>query len=515
MPNHLRNASVRRTWYLMHRWMEGTIYDDISHPFHKDHDSRGRYVEIEKRRPTTQWNLPAITATQVARKLMAGRHAPTFKQPDHPEFIQKVNDLIDESGFEEQMKLTIERGQAGASVLTYKFLKNLEGKLVLITDVYHAHECWANFNATKDLTNLRICRVTMGSYFIDHGLNYDNEGEKINPDGQYWFIKDLDTKEEIHYYPPPINGFRPDAQGEAKLHRITIGTFAAREHGLDGVPAHWFWNIGGGVCIFEKALKNVTAYDFLMSQMLLGTMLAATPHVVIKGSPVVQKGEDGKDIALSPAKYLQFQTGRKDDTVTIDGGDAKLLEPTGQGMAVGVDKVGRGVKKDAIEIIGLSRKDPDKVTTAMSGKGMETIEEEFMDLIMDLRTCWLKNGYLVVMRKIIKAAKKCNHPDFADVTDLMLKNLRMDYPQLHEMTPQEMQMFIQALAEGTDIGILDGADAHDLLEAQLDTTRNTSREEVKARVEKIRQDNLKSNTPQPAKSKAVAKTKAKTESKGS
>ncbi len=427
---------------------------------------------------------------------MSGRHAPTFKHSDSPETLEAVNALIKDTGLNQIMKQAIELGQVGAACITFKFLKNFEEELTLVTDVYRAQDCWPIFDATKELVRLRIAYIVYGSHFIQNGLNFDYEGAEINPNRHYWFVKDLTRNEEIHYFPVASNLYNPGKGEDEKLIQVADGGLGPYVHNLGFVPAHWFINGGGqfpyGDCTFKLALQNVVAYDYLVSQINLGCMASATPRVVIKGSPVCQKDDEGRDIPWDPTHYVQFEAERKDDTVTMGGGDAKLLEPTGQGMQVGIDKVGRQIKKDAAEQLCLSRKDPDKMTTAMSGKAIENIEEEFNDLIMDFRTCYLLNGYLPFVRKIARAAKLANHPLFAALTLDLLKGLGIDFPQLHEMSPQEFQVFMQALCDGAEAGILDGADAHDLLEAQLDTQRDTKRDEVKGRVEQFRQDNLKS-----------------------
>lgn len=504
-PNFVNQDPRRERLYVLDRWLDGTAYDDIKVPFHRDSTPTGGYVPMEKRAPASRYALPALVAKQISRKLMAGRHKPDVTH-DEDKVVVAMNKFIHQGDLDQQMMQTIQWGSVGSACMSFKLIKNVDQDVVLVTEVHRTRDLWPIFDATKELISLRIAYEVYGTHFIQMGVTKDVEGENIKNDLEYWFIRDLDRQKETHYQPmraPAWSPSIPEASlpEKAKLEPFEKGhALAPFTHGLGFVPAQWFLNLSGGnfpegACTYELALNSLVEYDYVMSQIGLGVKNASTPFTVIQGEVAGALDQEGKPIPRSPSRFLQFSTGRKDtEGISEDGGDAHLLEATGKGMSVGIKDYARSVKKDMIEMIAYSRKDPEKMTTAMSGRGMELVEEEFMDLVMEFRTCYLSNGYLKLLIKIGRAAIQIGHPFMKGITKEALKGLGMNFPQLHDMSAQEYQQFASALQVLAKAGILDGAEAHDLHSAQVDMPITSKREDATKRVDKI----LAMENPPPA-----------------
>lgn len=482
IPNWAKTNPRLKRLYIHDRWLDGTIYDDLAYEFHQDTRPPNQFILMHKRKPAGRWRLPRAAASQIARKLFAGRHAPILTH-QNPEVSKIMLALVREAKLISRMLQACQWGSVGSVLVTFKIAKDFNGVQRVATNVHRSRDCFPVFDLHQELKQVRIAYLVRGDWFLANGITTcvtDGSNarvvdeNKIKANSDYWFIKDLTREAEIYYQPirhydwNPVDG-KPDL-----VRKITEGELAPFEHELGFVPAQWFVNLSGGTfpdgaCTFEDALDNVVEYDYTMSQIGLGVKNSACPHVVMQGAPVQQRDMNGQLIPWTPSRYLQFPGLRKDiEGITEGGGDAKLLEPTGQGMAVGIKDYARQLKKDGIESIAMSRKDPDKVTTAMSGKGLELIEEEFYDLNHELRTSYGDEGYLPLAKKIARAAIIVDHPLAKELNEKEIEDTTLAWPQIHDMSAGEYQQFSAALSQGTEAGFLDINEAAELHKAQVD-----------------------------------------------
>lgn len=483
IPDWARSNPRLKRLYIHDRWLDGTIYDDLQNEFHQDTRPPNQFIPMHKRKPAGRWRLPRAAASQIARKLFAGRHAPDLTH-ENPEVVKKLLGLVREAKLVSRMLQACQWGSVGSALITFKITKDFTGVQRVVTNVHRSRDCFPVFDQHQELKSVRIAYLVRGDWFIANGITtcvFDaaNKSRKhddavVKPNEDYWFIKDLTREEEIHHQPIRSYDWNPISGKPELVRQITDGDLAPFKHNLKIVPAHWLVNLSGGsfpdgACTFEDALDNVIEYDYTMSQIGLGVKNSACPHVVMKGKPVQQRDQNGQLIPWSPSRYLQFEQERKDvEGITDGGGDAKLLEPTGQGMQVGIRDYCRQLKKDGIESIALSRKDPDKVTTAMSGKGIELIEEEFYDLMHELRTGYGDEGYLVLVKKIGHAAIAVDHPLAKDLSEEEINEVALAWPQVHDMSGNEYQQFTAGLSSGVESGFLDINEAAELHKAQID-----------------------------------------------
>lgn len=500
-PSYIKKSDRLIQLEIFDRYLDGKQYDHLSREFDEDQVpgySVPTYVPMRDRKPSIQYGLPKMVARAVARKLFAGRHAPSFVLEDDPEMVKEIVDLLKEASAESEMLETVTLGSVGSACMAFKFVKTPDSEEPqLALNTYRAKICFPEFDQLKELKKLRIAYLVTGAWFIDLGYAIDAHDEAVDAQKNYWFIEDLTRSEEIHYFPikesqwNPVDGLpEPGAifpernkEKKAELVRITEGDLKLVKHDLGIVPAQWFRNLFGGEfpngdSLFEPALDNLIIYDYGMSQLDLGIKNCAIPMVQIIGSPISPVGQDGQPIPRSPSRYIQFEPEFKG----MDGGStgkqgAELIEPTGEGMAVGITYYEK-IKKDMTQEIASSRKDPDKVTTAMSGKGMEMVEEEFSDLTMELRLNYGSNGYLKLVKKILRAAIKLKLSRFEGLTEKAIAKLELAWPDLHQMGPQEYMQFTQGLAQAQESGLLTQRQAADTHRGKVDVPGSVTGEKL-------------------------------------
>ena len=434
------------------RYLDGEIYDHFDYVFY-DEEVDGRYIKIKRRRPAVQFNLYAAVADQVARDLFAGFNAPVIQHPK--ENVRLFYDAIKEETeiLSHMIELT-NWATTGSSVATFKIVPfaasgGMKAKAVLTTR--RSKDCTPFFNELGELGTLRIHYVTSGSELLAQNIGFTWDGKPVKFDRSYWFVRDYGSDAEITYYPILETQWKPMDVRSERL--VPIESFGLPTE-LGFVPAHWFKRRTGkvrpydGRCLWESAIPNMIEFDYSMSMMGMGIRYNASPQIVIKGA-LQNADEDGHFIG-GPSRYLHFNPDHKDpeDGMSETGNGAELLEASGSGMKVGLEFYGPLLREIATIIICASRKDPNKLTTAMSAKGMEVLDKEYNNLIQEFRTVCGDNGYLKLLKKIGAACVICKHPlaVAAGITLEDLDGVALKWPPINPVGAQEFLYLCQGAA---------------------------------------------------------------------
>lgn len=469
---------------LMDMYLDGTIYDCLAHEYDKesaaaDGLSMPRQISMSERKPSTRLGAAKTAARNVARKLFAGRHAPSLICEEHPEAIVKIHKYLREGSVQKEMIGLVVRGSVGSVCGTFKNVE-ITNEIKLVFSTHRASECFPFFDPSKELEKLYLVREVKGAWFIAQGVTKTFNGADVEESLSYFYVRLLDKNREVFFKPILTVDWNPVKGPFSKLVEIADGPLAPTVHNLGFVQAQWFVNMSGGEfpdgdCLFEPALDNIVTYDYNLSQMDLGLKNAACPVTVLKGKLVQYTDEDGKPIPRPATRYLHFETGTKDpDGMAEEGGNASLLETTGQGFLADL-KLLELLKKNISEQISSSRKDPDKVTTAMSGAGIELIEEEFMDLVFELRTCYGEDGYLKLVKKMCLSGIRAGHRLLKGITKEIVEALDLGWPDLHDLSPQDYQQFTAGLLQAETGGVIDQQQAQDLHRAKIDVPMSNAR----------------------------------------
>lgn len=460
--------------------LQGEFYDHLEYSFEEASDSSGKYIPVHLRKPSVTFNIARMVASAIARKLFAGRHAPRILNVKNPKAAESVRSIAKEACLFSTMLHASILGSVGAVAATFKIVNSGSSKKITI-DCYPAMDCYPSFDEQKELKELRINYLVDGFDLMMSGAKVDYKGEQIDNTKMYWYVKDLTTDREIRYLPILENEYAPRDPQET----LVEDTDNCSKHDLGYVPAHWFVNLGGGkfpdgACTFDDAKKNMVKLDESMSLLGQGVDYNANPQVVLTGRLINQKDSSGNTIARGGTNHFQFEAEYDDGNVKTGAGKAELLEMTGQGISIGVKDFCSKLLKLMLLIISANRKDPDQVTTAMSGKAMEYLEAEFLDLVQEQRTSYGEEGSLRLLKKICLAAMKVEHPLAKGLKIEDIDGLSYLWPPLCELTATEVQQLVQGLVQavaGDKEGrgaILEEAKAAEYFESQVDLPETTT-----------------------------------------
>lgn len=430
------------------RYLDGEIYDHFDYVFY-DEEVNGAYVKIKRRRPSVRFNLYAALADQIGRECFAGYNAPVIQHPK--EKVRMALDALKEEteALSNMIELT-NWATTGSSVATFKVVAFGKDKAKAVMTNRRAKDCTPFFNELNELAKLRVHYVTSGSFLLSQQITWDYEGTPLKADRSYWFVRDYGAGYEETYYPIAERRWKPIDVNSDRL--VPINNIR-HTNDLDFVPSHWFRRRTGkirpydGRCVWEHAIPNIIEFDYSMSMMGAGVRYNASPQVVIKGK-ILNAGDDGRFIG-GPSRYLHFAADHKDpdDGLSQTGSDAHLLEATGNGMAVAIERYGPMLKEIATISICGSRKDPNKITTAMSAKGMEVLDKEYHNLIQEFRTVCGDNGYLKLLKKMGAACIISRHPLFKDITLEDLDGATLKWPPINPVGAQEFLYLCQGAAQ--------------------------------------------------------------------
>jgi hypothetical protein len=438
-------------------WLDGKFYDCIPTSF--DYEGEGNnYVKIHDRRPAIQHNLPKMIANVCSRKLFGGRHAPRLQhRKDNVRLA--VQAFIQELQLTSRMAEVIKRGSVG-SVLVLFQLREIENKIQTLIEVVKSRLVTPRFDAFGELKQVRLHYPTSATAFREIGLNVDCENKQLKDNERYWFIREIDQNYDCIYHPILEQKWNPVNGDNERYMKKAIEV----PNPLSFLPAVWFKNQPGGEhpegeCTFESALNNFIEYDYNYSQTGRGLFYHAAPQLCIKGELQNEGNEDEDDTSpfhppptAGPAHIIRLK-GDEKDTIggTVSGSDAFLIDTHAEGLKTSLEFTQK-LKHASLEQTSVARKDMESISGTMSGKAMELIDQEFLDLIQELRIQYCEFGYLPLLKKLCKAARIMKHPLLNNVSEVDIDGLTLQYPAMYTPDPQEFLYIVQALTLATGLG---------------------------------------------------------------
>lgn len=421
-----------RTFDQLDRMLDGTFYDHLMYDFYTEVRMVGddETIPLLERRPSSQYNLPNMLSRWSARKLWSGRHVPRIGHSDRG-ITKIVDQLIQTTNFYQMMHDATIMGSVGSVAITFNVDTSQEDPQVGFK-VWRAKYCTPEFDDFRNLVSLRVNYNVLGSSLMAKKVMRDARGEPIVPTQEYWFIRDYLPDREDTHVPPGIDDYNP-VMG---YHKYTPPAPVSVPHSLGFVPGVWIRNLGGsisldGVGTWEKAKNISIEIDYLLSQAARGTRYNCAPELVVVGEFA---GGSQSVSQRSPASYIHLRAGSKqEDGVAFGDGRAELLEMTGNGIKAAHELIDK-LRNMALEQIGGTRKDPEKLKGVMSGSAMQFMDEDSHDLVMDLRNPY-GGAALELMRKVYRAISGPGDP----------KGLRIDWPRLYQPTAEDLAHLIPGL----------------------------------------------------------------------
>ena len=424
-PEWVRYCARYSRLDLLDRCLDGTLYDVLPYSYYDERKTNGDPVPMKDRRPAAQFHLPQLVARSCARKLFSGRHIPRIRNADNPKLALEFEKNLTNWKLWEALIEAASRGSVGSVAVTFRVSEDQR----ISFSVWPSKYCTPTFDDMGQLAALRVAYVTTAAQLEAAGA------EGLNPTRMYWFVRDYLPTSEINYVPLEHDQWNPVgvniAEGIALTPREEI------THNFGFVPGVWFRNLAGGetpdgLCTWRPALENSIELDYDLSQSGRGVRYNCAPQLVVIGQLAGDTTDDDGVLHRGPADYLQFNAAHKtEDGETIGGGDAKLLEMDGAGTKAALDLTER-LRALALEQICASRKNPEQIKGVLSGRAMEYLDEDFNDLVMELRTAY---DPIELVGKVAMALGM----------DDLVGGLVSQWPRLYAPTVQDIALLIPAL----------------------------------------------------------------------
>ncbi len=448
-PSFVNAPSFRyRRLLALDLFLDGCLYDHLP-AFHVERGDGNIELRMFERRPSVKWNYPRMVSVATARKLFAGRQRPRITHDDE-ELVEACDVLLREGFWDSKIMSAVIWGSVGSVFLTFEIAKDGAGVPHVIFDTWRARDCTPVFDRLGELRSVRVQYRCLGTSFTSVGVTKDEEGEDIRQDQIYWFTRDYTVSHVTNFLPIRKDLYSP--LDPKTFDRLRQDELRMSQHDLGFVPGHWFENLPGGdfpdgASTWACAADAMIAMDYTTSQGLRGLWYNQCPDLVVKGDLKNRETtETGSTIIRGPTNVLHFEAEKQGATgERIGGGDAKLLESTGQIFEQGRETLEQ-LRKFILETIAASRKDPDRMrTVAQSGRAMEILDADLMDLIQDLRLAYGDNGMLPLTRKLVRAAVKARHPAVTSDMAKSVESLALQWPRMYAPNAQEFLQTVQAL----------------------------------------------------------------------
>jgi hypothetical protein len=444
------------------RLRDGTIYDGISTPFDKEY-SGSTYVKIRDRRPDVRWTGAAMLVDQLSGLLWGDEQMPIIRtyEGEDPDKTQQqaeksIQKLAEDLTLDAIMDEVTEKASSGSAAIIVRATDDRD----LYIEVVPGKECRPYFDPTNPNRLLKIeqCYPTKGEALRD--LGYDIPEDKLKAD--YWYRLTIDADEEIRYEPLSDDLYsrlgQHDSSGAVIAWKPDDRPEFSGPHGWPILPVLWCKSPKGnridGACMYELIADNLIAIDYNLSQVGRGFRYTADPMLMVKRGELNSAGTVPADYGEEPDKTQRDEAGNvvKSPANVLDidaGGDAKMLEISGQGLSAMVDYI-KLLREWGLEICGGMKSDAETTKGVESGRALEMLYQALILVVKRWRVALGTKGYLPLVRLILTGIE-CGLLDFEGVDAIPPEvTMRLVWPTW--MTPSGQDLVAEANAWQTLAG---------------------------------------------------------------
>jgi Phage portal protein, SPP1 Gp6-like len=419
---------------ILHRVLDGTLYDVLPHQFHEERSPGGEYIPLRNRRPSVRYGLSRVVVEDSVSLLFSEGHFPTIDCAD-PTIQSVLSDIAKEARLNQVMIEAAICGSVGSVAILMRVLRRRVFFQVL--DTTYLVPVW-NPEAPDSLLRVTERYKVPGQKLVENGYAVPN------PDINYWFERQWDTEYETWFSPIAVHG---TGASEVDLARTV-------RHGLGFVPMVWVRNLPGrsptedtndGACTFRAAIEAQIEIDYQLSQAGRGLKYSSDPTLLIK----------------EPASSdTQMVKGAGNALVVSEKGDARLLEIGGTASAAVMEYV-RTLRELALESVHGNRANADRLTAAQSGRALELMNQGLLWLADNLRISYGETALLNLARMIVRASQvyslRVMDRDVAPL-DVSVR-LSIKWPRWYPPTADDRQKDAQTLTTLVTAGLISRATA--------------------------------------------------------
>jgi len=445
-----------RTHTLMVRseFLDDTIYDRLPYEFHQERTPAGEYIPIAQRAPSVRYALCQVVVNDSISFLFAegrwpsidvenGRAKSEAEEDDGADSDEDtLSAIVKDTRLNEVMLEAAQRGSVGSVVV---WVRVLAGRLffealptIYLTPTFKA-------DAPDVLQRVREQYKVKGAVLRDRG--YPIQAADDGTD--FWFRREWDDRAETWFVPWKV--------GEKAEPRIDVGRSVI--HSLGFVPMVWVKNLPGGdgvdgACTFRLAIPSSIEINYQLSQSGRGLKYSSSPTLMIKGEnfPPNRQHVVGDALIVPP------------------DGDAELLEISGDAAHAVIEYV-QAVRKLALESVGGSRADSDKLSAATSGRAMELMNQALINLADKLRASYGEGALLKLLKMVAVISRKMSLVDSDGEAIRPISEgakIKLVWPRWFSPTADDRQADATALATLTGAAVLSKETAVNALASDYD-----------------------------------------------
>lgn len=364
------------------RVIEGSMYDELQHPFAEEKNGADEYIPLAKRRPSARTRFCATVVNDAVSMLFSEGHFPSVDCHDEPT-RDALTKVISDSNLNVAMIDASTRGSVGSVAILMRVL----GARVFwkVMPAPYLTPTWQD-DAPDVLESVTERYKVKGEVLRANGYAIAD----ADLPAEFWFQRTWDDHAETWFVPQRLD--------EAKKGPPAIDTKNTVRHELGFVPIAWVRNLPGGDEVDGaptfplEAIDMQIEADYLLSQGGRGLKYQSDPTLHIK-EPAFS--ESGASLIKGAANAI----------ITSAEGDAKLLEISGDAATAVLDWV-KGLRDLALEGAGGNRANADKLSAAQSGRAMELMNQSLIWLADKLRISYGEGALLELLSMVVLAAQK-------------------------------------------------------------------------------------------------------------
>lgn len=444
---------------VLQRALAGTVYNDaLDTSFDIEEDMQGKYIPIKNRRPAFVYNIAKIIVEHTTALMFGEAHAPAVRVVLPNELSDTIStqhelleNIIEAIELDATCMEAMWVGSAGSAAIVMRQLDDKTPWFEIIDGKF----CKPLFDPRNPKRLISLEQIYSCKVQDLEDAGYDGEYDvDLEP---YWIRIQFDAQGEMRSFPLPQKKYEKlgekDDDNPLEVIRWIRDPDRSYTNPFSFMNVHWVRNlerqreIDGESTFDEVTVDWMTEISYAMSQINRGFRYTADPTLAISRGELNSIGPLGgfsggpqapgsSNIVKSPARALDVPP----------GGDAKLLEITGQGLANSGEFV-RLMREYALEVISGMKADQQHATSVHSGRALELLHKALTWKVEKLRISYGVRCYLVLLKWVLQALVDGTLVlDNVDASQVMLDlPLRLVWPQWETPSGQDLMATIQAL----------------------------------------------------------------------